>query len=49
MIRKLIEEIALALDAQLNRLALLASLAVPDIAGALDSTDGRATRSRYIK
>ena len=48
MLRALLEEITSALEARLYRVALLTSLAVPDIAGALDAPDGQATERRYV-
>src|SRR4051794_4573981 len=43
----LLEEIRRALDAGLFYLAVMLTLALPDICGALESKDGRAHPSRY--
>lgn len=45
--RELLRQIEAALDANLYYLALFASLALPDICGAIDSLDGVATGSKY--
>jgi|SRR5882762_3055501 len=42
-----LKQIELAQNANLFYLSLFCSLSVPDICGALDATDGRATASRY--
>ena len=47
LIHELLVEIEASLRSGLFRMALLASLTVPDMAGALDSEDGRATGDRY--
>lgn len=44
-----LEQIKAALDSNLYYLALSASLIVPDICGALESTDGLATGDKYKK
>lgn len=44
----ILKEIELALDAKLYYLALEASLTLPDICAALQSDDGRASKSKYI-
>lgn len=46
--RDLLEQIERALDANLYFLALLGSLVIPDICGAIGSEDGTATREKYI-
>ena len=45
----LITQTRTALEAKLYYLALMSSLAIPDIASALSSIDGRATKQRYIE
>jgi hypothetical protein len=45
--RVLIEQVEQSVSQRLYYVALIAALAVPDIAGALDSTDGKATGVRY--
>lgn len=47
MIHELLAEIESSSSLKLFRVALLAALTIPDIAGALDSTDGHATRRLY--
>lgn len=44
----ILKEIERALDAKLYYLALQASLTLPDICGALQSDNGKATRDKYI-
>lgn len=46
-LERLLVEIEQATDAKLYYLALVTSLALPDICGALESPDGQATSSRY--
>jgi hypothetical protein len=45
--RTLISQTRKALESELYYVALLSSLAVPDIAGALESTNGQASGKRY--
>ena len=45
--RELLGELEGALNAELYTLALVGALAIPDIAGALESNNGEATRARY--
>jgi hypothetical protein len=47
LIHELLAEIDASLSSGLLRIALLASLTVPDMAGALDSGDGRTNGVRY--
>lgn len=47
MIHELLDEVEASAASKLYRVALLAALTVPDIAGALDSADGRASQQRY--
>ena len=47
MIHELLDEIDSALSSKLFRVALLAALTVPDIAGALDSSKGTASGKNY--
>lgn len=47
--KDLLDQIERALDANLYLLALLGSLVIPDICGALGSEDGRALREKYIE
>ena len=44
----ILKEIERALDAKLYYLALQASLTLPDICGALQSDNGKATGDKYI-
>lgn len=44
----ILKEIERALDAKLYYLALQVSLTLPDICAALQSDDGRASKSKYI-
>lgn len=46
--RELLNQIEGSLGSNRYFLSLMATLAVPDIAGALDSENGRATKSKYI-
>lgn len=46
--KDLLDQIERALDANLYLLALLGSLVIPDICGAVGSEDGRADRKKYI-
>ena len=46
--RNLLDQIEWGLDANLYYLSLFASLALPDICGAMDSEDGQASRDRYV-
>lgn len=46
--RILLDQIERALQANLYFVALMAALSIPDIAGAIDSTKGEATRKSYI-
>jgi hypothetical protein len=48
MIHELLVEIENSISAKLFRVALFTALTIPDIAGALDSANGRATRERYV-
>ena len=45
--RELIEQVQAALDAELYYLSLFASLAIPDICGAMSAQDGKANSRRY--
>jgi hypothetical protein len=45
--RELIDQLACSLETGLYYLSLFGALAIPDIAGALDSDDGRASGERY--
>jgi hypothetical protein len=47
--RTLVDQLEQSLQARLYYLSLLAALAIPDIAGALDSDDGRANGERYAQ
>lgn len=46
--RELLRQIEAALEANLYYLALFASLALPDICGAIDSSDGTASGAKYV-
>ena len=46
--RNVLDQIDQAVEANLYYLALFATLAIPDICGALDSDDGRATGAKYV-
>jgi hypothetical protein len=46
-VRTLLEQLEIARRTRLYYLSLMTALTVPDIAGALDSEDGRATGERY--
>jgi len=46
--RDLLDQIERSLDANLYLLALMATLTIPDMAGALESSNGEATSARYI-
>ena len=48
MLKDLLAQIETAVDANLYLIALFASLAIPDICGAIDSEDGTASKSKYI-
>lgn len=45
--RNLLRQIETALDSDLYYVALFASLSLPDICGAIESEDGRATKEKY--
>ena len=45
--RDLLDQIENALNFGLYYIALIASLSIPDICGAIESTDGKATRKKY--
>jgi hypothetical protein len=46
--RDLIQQVRVAADSRSYYLALFASLALPDICGALGAPDGQASRARYV-
>jgi hypothetical protein len=46
--RDYLEQIQLAIGYNLYYVAFMATLAVPDLCGALDSEDGQATKEKYI-
>ena len=45
--RELLGQIEIAVNSGLYYLALIASLSIPDICGAIESTNGKATKSKY--
>jgi hypothetical protein len=49
MVREMFEQIKKALRVDLYILALSSALMIPDIAGAIDSDDGLASKKKYIK
>jgi hypothetical protein len=49
LMRDFLDQIRQSLTVNLYYIALFASLAVPDICGAIGSTDGKATSSKYIE
>ena len=46
--RTLISQTRKAMESQLYYVALMSALAIPDMAGAMDAQDRRATKDRYI-
>lgn len=46
--RNVLDQIEQAVEGNLYYLALFVTLAIPDICGALDSDDGRATGAKYV-
>jgi hypothetical protein len=49
IMKNFINQIEKSLDSRLYYLSLISTLTIPDIAGAMDSKDGRASRDKYIE
>jgi hypothetical protein len=47
--RDFLDQIEASLDSNLYYVALLVSLAIPDICGAIDSDNGQATKGKYVR